>query len=52
MFCSFWVRDIAKHQDGRWRLVELNDGNMSGLSCIGPTLFYSNLKNATEQEAT
>lgn len=49
---NFWVMDIAQHQDGRWRLVELNDGNMSGLSCIGPTLFYSNLKNATEQEAT
>lgn len=39
----FFVIDIAQRSDGEWRVVELNDGCMSGLSCIEPNELYSNL---------
>ncbi len=39
----FTVVDVAQHQDGRWRVVELNDGQMSGTSCISPHLLYAQL---------
>lgn len=39
----FVVVDVARHQDGRFRLVELNDGCMSGLSTIDPRFFYEQL---------
>lgn len=29
---TFCAIDVAKTQDGRWMMVELNDGNMSGLN--------------------
>lgn len=41
--------DVAKRKDGRWRLVELNDGQMSGISCIDPLNFYQRLKNIVEK---
>jgi hypothetical protein len=41
----FWVFDCAQRQDGVWRLIELNDGQMSGLSCIPPEELYGNLAN-------
>lgn len=45
---NFWVMDIAQRDDDIWRLVELNLGDMSGLSCIDPNELYNNLKNETE----
>lgn len=36
----FYTVDIAEHEDGRWRVVELNDGQMAGLSMIEPERFY------------
>lgn len=42
----FYVVDVAKTQSGEWILIELNDGTMSGLSCIDPHLFYSTLKES------
>lgn len=39
----FVVVDVARHVDGCWRLVELNDGCMSGLSCVDPGKLYRNL---------
>jgi hypothetical protein len=39
----FWVFDCAQRQDGAWRVIELNDGQMSGLSCIAPEELYSKL---------
>lgn len=39
----FVVADVARRMDGTWRLVELNDGQMSGLSCIDPVAFYAAL---------
>lgn len=35
--------DIAQKEDGGWVVVELNDGSMSGLSCIDPDELYNNL---------
>lgn len=40
---NFWVMDVAQREDGTWRLVELNDGQMSGLSFINPDKLYYNL---------
>lgn len=42
--CTFFVVDVAQKDDGSWIVVEINDGQMSGLSMIDPDAFYSNLK--------
>lgn len=39
----FAVVDVAQHVDGRWRIVEFNDGSMSGLSCVDAEQLYSNM---------
>lgn len=39
----FVVVDVALAQDGRWIVVELNDGQMSGLSCCDPIVMYGDL---------
>jgi hypothetical protein len=41
----FVVADVAKTQDDRWILIELNDGQMSGLSENSPNALYSALAN-------
>jgi hypothetical protein len=43
--CTFYAVDVAQKADGTWIVIELNDGQMSGLSCIDPKTFYQNLKN-------
>ncbi len=40
---NFVVIDVAERASGGWIVIELNDGSMSGLSCIPPTRFYSKL---------
>lgn len=40
----FFVCDVARGEDGRWWLIELNDGQQSGLSEIPPDLFYRRLR--------
>jgi glutathione synthase/RimK-type ligase-like ATP-grasp enzyme len=40
----FYTLDIAKMGD-KWRVVEINDGQMSGLSCIDSESFYSKLSS-------
>jgi len=45
---NFYVFDVAQREDGEWRVVELNDGQMSGLSCIDPDELYSNLAEACQ----
>ena len=40
---NFFVLDIAEKLDGDWILIEINDGQMSGLSEINPEQFYSKL---------
>ena len=42
--CPFYVVDVGEDVDGRWWVVELNDGQMSGLSCCDPHQLYSLLR--------
>lgn len=44
---NFFVMDVAKTQSGDWIVVELNDGQMSGLSENDPNVLYKNLKYLT-----
>lgn len=44
---NFFVMDIAQTQSGDWIVVELNDGQMSGLSENDPNVLYKNLKHLT-----
>jgi hypothetical protein len=44
-FIRFFVIDIARTADGRWIIIELNDGQQSGLSAIDPDILYKNLRN-------
>jgi hypothetical protein len=41
---NFFVLDIAETASGGWIVVEVNDGQMSGLSCCDPRKLYHNLK--------
>lgn len=40
---KFFVLDLAETAHGEWIVIEVNDGQMSGLSCICPDEFYRNL---------
>lgn len=42
---DFVVVDVARTDEGGWIVVELNDGQMSGLSECDPDELYKNLKN-------
>jgi len=42
-YTNFYVLDIAKDITGKWWVVEVNDGQMSGLSTIPIERFYYNL---------
>jgi len=42
--CNFYVLDIAQTQSGEFILIEINDGQMSGLSECDPNELYKNLK--------
>lgn len=46
---NFFVLDVAETEDGRWRLVEVNCGTMSGLSLINPIDLYFNLKREVQR---
>jgi len=41
---KFYVIDVAQKEDNSWIMVELNDGQMSGLSDNDADVLYSNLK--------
>lgn len=41
---TFFVLDLAEAAKGDWIVVEINDGQMSGLSCVDPSELYGNLK--------
>lgn len=43
---EFYAIDVAQTEAGDWIVIELNDGQMSGLSCIPPADFYRDLWNA------
>lgn len=44
--CNFFVLDIAEKEEGDWILVEINDGQCSGLSDNNPDILYKNLAEA------
>jgi hypothetical protein len=41
---AFVVVDVAEDREGRWWVVELNDGQMSGLSFNDPGVLYRKIK--------
>lgn len=43
---NFFVLDVAEKEDGGWILIEVNDGQMSGLSENDPDTLYKNLREA------
>lgn len=45
---NFYTLDVAQDVDDKWWVVELNDGQMAGLSGINADEFYSNLKKAVD----
>ena len=46
---NFYVIDVAETENGEWIVIELNDGQMSGLSQINCDSFYLNLSKAIEK---
>ena len=40
---NFWVFDVARCADGRWIVIELNDGQQSGLSEVNSHELYGNI---------
>jgi hypothetical protein len=44
----FYVVDVARTQSGKWIVIELNDGQMSGLSRTDPKVLYSKLKEVVQ----
>lgn len=46
---NFFVLDVAESASGDWILIEINDGQMSGLSENSPRVLYSNLAKALLQ---
>ena len=43
---NFYVVDVAQTATGEWIVIELNDGQMSGLSCNTAEDLYNSLANA------
>lgn len=41
---TFYVVDVAQKEDGSWIVIELNDGQMSGLSENKPEVLYKELR--------
>jgi len=41
--CNFYALDVGQKVDGNWMVVELNDGQQSGLSENDPKILYKNL---------
>ena len=48
-YANFFVLDLAEKKSGGWVLVEINDGEMSGLSENDPDMLYSNLRKSIDK---
>lgn len=48
---SFFVLDVAEKEDGTWTVIEVNDGQMSGLSMVDPKELYSSLRMTLQARA-
>lgn len=46
----FYVIDVARKLDGSFCLIEINDGQMSGLSDVDPAELYKNIKVTLSNE--
>ena len=46
----FYVVDIARTEAGDWIVIELNDGQQSGLSMNDPEVLYKNLREQVDKE--
>jgi hypothetical protein len=46
----FVVIDVAKTVSGEFIVVELNDGQMSGLSDVDPDVLYRNMNEALKED--
>ena len=40
----FYAMDVAQTAEGKWIVIELNDGQQSGLSCNDPDVLYKGLR--------
>lgn len=49
-FANFVVIDVGQLEDGSWMVVELNDGQMSGLSENDPHVMYRRLSEVVESK--
>lgn len=47
---NFYTIDVAQTEDGKWILIELNDGQMAGLSENDPYTLYENLKRVVDRK--
>lgn len=47
---TFYVIDVAKTQNGNWIVIELNDGQMSGLSECDPDEVFRSLRKELDKE--
>jgi len=47
---TYYVIDVAKTAAGEWILIELNDGQQSGLSDNDPDVLYKNLREALKND--
>lgn len=47
---NFYAVDVAQKEDGSWLVVELNDGQMSGLSENDPMILYSRLRDVIDRQ--
>lgn len=48
---TFFVIDVAQKANGDWTVIEVNDGQMSGLSECDPGQLYSNLAKALQVQS-
>ena len=47
---NFFVVDVAQTVEGEWIVIELNDGQQSGLSCNDADILYANLRKAIDEK--
>jgi hypothetical protein len=47
---NYYAVDIAQTEMGEWIVIELNDGQMSGLSENDPYVLYGNLRKVIDEK--
>lgn len=48
----FWVVDVGRSGVDEWRVVELNDGQMAGLSCVDPDKLYAHMARCLRESGS